>query len=128
MVSERKKPTAQVVPNKPALSPALVAANGTHIAEAALAADTPRRQHDDHNIHRARAPAAARLLDKAEVCAIAGVTFPTIWSWMRDGLFPRSRVIGRGHSSKSVWLSTEVEAWMAALPVRPLKGDLEEIT
>jgi predicted DNA-binding transcriptional regulator AlpA len=38
---------------------------------------------------------------------------------MRDGDFPRSRVVG----GKSMWLSTEVDVWMAELPVRPLKGD-----
>jgi hypothetical protein len=26
-----------------------------------------------------------RLLSKSEVCAIANVTFPTIWSWMQRG-------------------------------------------
>jgi predicted DNA-binding transcriptional regulator AlpA len=63
-----------------------------------------------------------RLLDKHEVCAITGRTFPTLWSWQRDGRFPRSRVVG----GRSMWLSSEVEAWMAALPVRPLKGDRSE--
>ena len=62
---------------------------------------------------------SARLLDKPEVMAIAGVSFPTIWTWMRDGKFPRSRIVG----GKSMWLSTEIEAWIAALPVRRLKGD-----
>jgi len=63
-----------------------------------------------------------RLLDKAQVCAIANASFPTVWTWMRAGQFPRSRVCG----GRSMWLSTEVEAWMAALPVRPLKGDGDE--
>jgi predicted DNA-binding transcriptional regulator AlpA len=40
---------------------------------------------------------------------------------MRAGTFPRSRVAG----GKSMWLSTEIEAWMSALPVRVLKGDGE---
>jgi predicted DNA-binding transcriptional regulator AlpA len=62
---------------------------------------------------------SARLLDKPEVMAITGVSFPTIWTWMRDGKFPRSRIVG----GKSMWLSTEIEAWIAALPVRRLKGD-----
>jgi predicted DNA-binding transcriptional regulator AlpA len=35
------------------------------------------------------------------------------------GKFPRSRIVG----GKSMWLSSEVEAWLAGLPVRPLKGD-----
>jgi predicted DNA-binding transcriptional regulator AlpA len=60
-----------------------------------------------------------RLLDKVAIRALTGVTFPTIWTWMQAGAFPRSRIVG----GKSMWLSTEVDAWMAALPVRPLKGD-----
>jgi hypothetical protein len=38
---------------------------------------------------------------------------------MRDGKFPRSRIVG----GKSMWLLREVDDWLAALPVRPLKGD-----
>lgn len=59
------------------------------------------------------------LLTKPEVLAVAGVTFPTIWAWMRDGKFPRSRVVG----GRSMWRSDEIEAWLAGLLVRPLKGD-----
>jgi predicted DNA-binding transcriptional regulator AlpA len=69
-----------------------------------------------------RAPPAVRLLGKAEILQITGMTFPTIWAWMRDGKFPRSRATG-GSNSKSVWLSSEIEVWIAGLPVRPLKGD-----
>jgi predicted DNA-binding transcriptional regulator AlpA len=58
-----------------------------------------------------------RLLSKHEVVALTGATFPTIWAWMRAGKFPRSRIVG----GKSMWLSTEVEGWMARLPLRPLK-------
>jgi predicted DNA-binding transcriptional regulator AlpA len=68
------------------------------------------------------APGVVRLLDKHEVCAIAGVSFPTIWTWMRGDNFPRSRVVG----GKSVWLSSEIDAWLAQLPVRRLKGDKPE--
>jgi|SRR5262249_9748750 len=64
-------------------------------------------------------PGVVRLLGKHEVIAIAGVTYPTIWLWMRDGTFPRSRIVG----GKSMWLSGEIADWLAALPVRPLKGD-----
>jgi len=64
-------------------------------------------------------PGIVRLLDKHEVCAIAGATYPTIWEWMRKDKFPRSRIVG----GKSMWVSTEIEGWLAALPVRPLKGD-----
>jgi predicted DNA-binding transcriptional regulator AlpA len=64
-----------------------------------------------------------RLLSKAEVLQIVGVSFPTIWAWMRAGKFPRARVIGGGNNSKSKWRSDEIEAWLAGLPVRALKGD-----
>ena len=60
-----------------------------------------------------------RLISKPEVLDRVGVTFPTIWKWMRDGTFPRSRVLG----GKVGWIEFEVEAWIASLPVRRLKGD-----
>jgi predicted DNA-binding transcriptional regulator AlpA len=59
------------------------------------------------------------LLTKREVCTIVNATFPTIWQWMKDGKFPRSRIAG----GRSVWRSDEIDAWLAGLPVRPLKGD-----
>lgn len=61
----------------------------------------------------------AATTQKTEVCALTNATFPSIWAWMRAGTFPRARVVG----GRSMWLSTEVDAWLAALPVRPLKGD-----
>jgi predicted DNA-binding transcriptional regulator AlpA len=62
-----------------------------------------------------------RLLTKVEVCAIANATFPSIWGWMRAGTFPRARVVG----GRSMWFSTEIDQWLAGLPVRRLKGDQE---
>jgi predicted DNA-binding transcriptional regulator AlpA len=64
-------------------------------------------------------PPAVRLLDKHEVCAITNVTFPTVWAWMIARTFPRARIVG----GKSMWRSDEVDAWLAGLPVRALKGD-----
>jgi prophage regulatory protein len=62
-----------------------------------------------------------RLLSKPEVIDRTGVTFPTIWKWMREGKFPRARELG----GKSCWLESEVNDWIAKLPVRKLKGDAE---
>jgi predicted DNA-binding transcriptional regulator AlpA len=89
--------------------------------------DLPRGPPKRVQVTAARAKAAAllatpgtvRLLDKHEVSAIAGVTYPSIWLWMREGAFPRSRIVG----GKSMWRSDEIDAWLAALPVRKLKGD-----
>jgi prophage regulatory protein len=64
-------------------------------------------------------PSPARLVFKGELLERTGLSFPTIWSMMRKGKFPRSRVVG----GKSAWLANEVDAWFAALPRRRLKGD-----
>jgi predicted DNA-binding transcriptional regulator AlpA len=80
------------------------------------------REHDEPGVHAARAAPpqlGIRLLSKRQVLAIANVSYPTLWSWMRQGKFPRSRAVG----GKSMWVSTEIEAWMAALPRCRLKGD-----
>jgi prophage regulatory protein len=61
-----------------------------------------------------------RLLSKPEVLDRTGVTYPTLWAWMRAGTFPHSRELGH----KICWLENEVEAWMKALPPKRLKGDV----
>ena len=120
-----KPPAAQVAVAKKAASvkaeiakpsviaPDLIAANEQGLADAALAAASPpAREHDDRNVHAARAPPArlgARLLSKREMLAIVGVSYPALWSMMRAGTFPRSRVAG----GKSVWLSSEIEDWLS---------------
>jgi prophage regulatory protein len=105
------------------IAPDLIDGNGQEVAEEALAgANRPAREHDERSLHAGRAPPAplgARLLSKREVLEIVSVSYPTLWSMMRAGTFPRSRVVG----GKSMWLSSEIEAWLAALPVRQLKGD-----
>jgi predicted DNA-binding transcriptional regulator AlpA len=64
-------------------------------------------------------PTSVRLMSKAEVLAVIGVTYPTIWLWMREQRFPRSRVVG----GRVKWRSDEIEKWLVELPVRALKGD-----
>jgi predicted DNA-binding transcriptional regulator AlpA len=60
-----------------------------------------------------------RLLSKREVLEICGISYATLWTWMRRGEFPRGRVVG----GKTMWLSSEAEKWMTNLPRRRLKGD-----
>jgi len=106
-----------------AVAPQLIEANDQVLAyEALAAANPPPREHDNQEVRAARAPPArlgVRLMSKREVLAIANVSYPTLWSWMRQGTFPRSRVLG----GKSMWRSDEIDGWLAALPVRQLKGD-----
>ena len=87
----------------------------------ALTHSTLVEANEQHAYGVRGAPPAIRLLDKADVLAITNVSFPTIWSWMRAGKFPRSLVVG----GKSMWRSDEIDAWLANLPKRVLKGDAE---
>jgi predicted DNA-binding transcriptional regulator AlpA len=64
-------------------------------------------------------PTKAQLLSRREVIDRVGVSYPTIWTWMRAGKFPRSRIIG----GKIAWVEAEIERWIMDLPIKPLKGD-----
>ena len=61
----------------------------------------------------------ARLISKGEVLGRTGLSYPTIWQWMQDGKFPRSRDVG----GRAMWLASEIDAWILNLPMRKLKGD-----
>jgi predicted DNA-binding transcriptional regulator AlpA len=61
----------------------------------------------------------ARLLDRKELLAKTGLSYPTIWALMRKGDFPHSRAVG----GKTVWIEAEVDAWIVRLPRRQLKGE-----
>jgi prophage regulatory protein len=57
------------------------------------------------------------FLSKAQVLQKIPVTAPTLWTWVRQGKFPRPRAI----FNKTVWVAAEVEAWMEARPQRQYK-------
>jgi prophage regulatory protein len=61
---------------------------------------------------------ASKLISKAEVVERIGVSFPTIWAWMRAGKFPRAREL-RG---RPAWIENEVEKWIRARPLIKYKG------
>ncbi len=60
-----------------------------------------------------------RLIYKRELTKRVGLSYPTIWKQMRNGKFPRGRAVG----GKTAWLESEIDNWIASLPVRTLKGD-----
>jgi predicted DNA-binding transcriptional regulator AlpA len=66
-----------------------------------------------------KASASPRLLSRKEVLDKVPVSYVTLWSWMRDGKFPRSH----GNGVKTFWHESEVDAWINDLPVTKLKGD-----
>ena len=63
-----------------------------------------------------------RLIYRPELTKRVGLSYPTIWKQMRNGTFPRGRVVG----GKTAWLESEIDNWIAALPERRLKGDPPE--
>ena len=119
----KKKPAAQVAVAKKAAAVKAAAVEkrpqSPWLQQQALTAPAeikiPRQQADTP--YQAQGP--PRLRTKAEVLEIARVSYVTLWSWMRSGKFPRSRVVG----GKSMWLSTEIDQWLSDLSVRRLKGD-----
>jgi predicted DNA-binding transcriptional regulator AlpA len=49
--------------------------------------------------------ADARLISRGEVIGRTGLSYPTIWQWMREGKFPRSRDVG----GRAMWLASDIE-------------------
>lgn len=71
------------------------------------------------NANNAAAMVAAnqvRLISKPEVLDRVGVSYPTLWLWMREGKFPRSRELG----GKSAWIESEINSWITNRPIRRL--------
>lgn len=60
----------------------------------------------------------SRFVFKPEVLERTGVTYVSIWKWMREGRFPLSREVG----GKVAWLENDIDAWIATRPVRNYKS------
>jgi prophage regulatory protein len=60
-----------------------------------------------------------RLILREELIDRVGVSYVTVWNWMRAGTFPRSRGIG----GRTAWIESEIADWIASRPIRRLKGD-----
>jgi prophage regulatory protein len=60
----------------------------------------------------------ARLVFKPEVLERVGLTYATIWQWMREDRFPASREVG----GKTAWLESEIDNWILTRPVRKYKS------
>ena len=53
----------------------------------------------------------ARLISKATVAAMTGMSKPTIWRHEKAGTFPKGRNVG----ARRRWDEAEIHAWMTAL-------------
>ncbi len=73
----------------------------------------PHNESDDM-----RVVGTLRLIFKPEVLHRVGLSFPTIWKMMRQGRFPPARIIG----DKSAWIESEINDFLAGLPLRRYKS------
>jgi predicted DNA-binding transcriptional regulator AlpA len=106
------------------MSGTLIKSNLQHAKQAALRSSTaaPHRRAGKKGRHDGGDDADAdpvRLLVKAEVLDRLGVTFVTLWKWMRTDFFPRARDL----DGKPVWVEAEVEDFINKLPIKPYRGD-----
>src|ERR1700720_1038758 len=115
----KKQPSAQVAPAKRAA--ALKAANEVKrpqppwLRSKSLAKPSPNDNAPSASKKRKRKSDKPRdlpaplLIGRGQVCALADTSYPSLWQWMRDGRFPRSRIVG----GRSMWLVSEIEDWLA---------------
>jgi predicted DNA-binding transcriptional regulator AlpA len=59
-----------------------------------------------------------RFLSKADVVTLCRVSFPTIWKWMQQGVFPKGREVG----GKTCWRSDEIADWQNNRPFAQVKS------
>jgi predicted DNA-binding transcriptional regulator AlpA len=121
-MSTAKKPAAQVEYSKKAATlKAASDASRMNVTDAAAVKEENVKGLVQAKTYVNRDPSAGlRLLSKPEVLEKIGVSYPCLWSWMRQGKFPRSRDLG----GRIAWLESEINDWIANLPVRKLKGDV----
>jgi prophage regulatory protein len=80
---------------------------------------TPPARPDGQTIGPDVGPPPIRLISKSELLKRVPLSFPSVWKMMQQNRFPRARVIG----GKSVWVESEVDDFLAALPLRHYKND-----
>lgn len=67
--------------------------------------------------NRTGQPPPISYVFKPEVLERSGVSYVSIWSWMRQGKFPQSYDVG----GRVAWRAHEFEQWLETRPVRKLK-------
>ena len=60
-----------------------------------------------------------QLVHRAELLAVLGVSYVTLWTWVRQGKFPAPIETGDSHQrARLAWYRDEVETWLAERPRR----------
>jgi prophage regulatory protein len=78
---------------------------------------------DNHILTGKPGVAGERFLTKKALCQKVGVTFPCIWRMIREGNFPKGRAVG----SRTLWISSEIDAWILARPARVYRKSAERV-
>jgi predicted DNA-binding transcriptional regulator AlpA len=69
-------------------------------------------------------PSDSVLISKATMMArVNFLSFVTIWRLMRDGKFPRARIVG----NRVAWLKSEIDHWIASREVCAYKDDVDGV-
>ena len=55
----------------------------------------------------------SKILRRAEVLALIGVSNVTLWRWVKENHFPSQVILGPGSVG---WLASDVEAWIESRP------------
>jgi predicted DNA-binding transcriptional regulator AlpA len=63
------------------------------------------------------------FLNKKQLCEKVNLTFPFIWQMIREKRFPEGRAIG----SRTLWVGSEVDAWMRDRPKRVYRPKTAEV-
>jgi predicted DNA-binding transcriptional regulator AlpA len=128
-VKSKTKPAAQVAPAKKAA--ALKAAGKPPVTRPVTV--TPRVPQREPVVapppaqlgptNQSQGPPPLRFLSRDEVLKLVGVSYPTLWAWIRAGTFPPARELsGNTRASRIYWLEHEVLTWMANRPPRLPRG------
>ena len=64
-----------------------------------------------------------KILTKRQVLDRVPLSYPSIWSMMKKGTFPRSRELSE---ERIGWIEAEIDNWIANLPVRAIGDERKE--
>jgi prophage regulatory protein len=62
-------------------------------------------------------------MHRPEVLECVGVSYPTLWTWIRNGKFPAPIETGDSHQrGRLAWYEDEITAWLDSRPRRKPAG------
>jgi predicted DNA-binding transcriptional regulator AlpA len=69
-----------------------------------------------------------KLISRETLLEKIGVTYPTVWAWVRDKHFPAARVLGKDNGGKGriAWVESEVDEWINSRPRQQPKNNSKQ--